>query len=154
MGLQHLFPAVEKRYPGSLWAVYFLGLLTVLSTARSLVHVFAPDGGAGSIAGIALHVAGGPNIVALFGQWGASQLVLALVQWLVLVRYRFLVPAMLALVACEQLLRLLSGALKPLQVATPPPGTYGTYLVLPLTLLFLWLSLRPVAPASRAGMLS
>ena len=121
MGLQHLFPAVEKRYAGSLWAVYFLGLLTVLSTARSLVHVFAPDGGAGSIAGIALNVAGGPNIVALIGQWGASQLILALMQWLVLVRYRFLVPAMLALVACEQLLRLLSGSLKPLLVATPPP---------------------------------
>jgi hypothetical protein len=68
-------------------------------------------------------------------------------QWLVLVRYRFLVPAMLALVACEQLLRLLSGSLKPLLVATPPPGAYGTYILLPLTLLFLWLSLRPAAAA-------
>ena len=150
MALHSLFPATDRRYAGSRWAVSFLALLTAIGTARSLVHVFAPDGGAASIAGIALNVGGGPNIVALFGQWGASQLILALVQWLVLIRYRFLVPAMLALVACEQLLRLLAGALKPLQVASPPPGAYGTYIVLPLTLFFLWLSLRPAAPASRA----
>jgi hypothetical protein len=42
------------------------------------VHIFAADGGANSIAGIAVDVEGGANIVAMFGQWGASQLLLAM----------------------------------------------------------------------------
>jgi len=111
-----------------------------------LVHLFAPDGGADSIAHIALNVAGGSNIVAIFSQWGASQLLLACVQWVVLLRYRFLMPAMLALVALEQLLRLLAGYLKPLQVESAPPGAYGTYIILVLSLVFLLLSLRPQRP--------
>jgi hypothetical protein len=40
------------------------------------------------------------------------------------------------------LLRLLAGSLKPLEVGSAPPGTYGTYIVLALSLLFLFLSLR------------
>lgn len=122
--------------------MFFLVLIAFVSTARSLVHLLAPDGGAGSIAGINLGVAGGANIVAVFGQWGASQLVLALLQWLVVLRYRFLVPAMLAVLVLEQLLRLLAGRIKPLQLDTPPPGAYGTYVVLALGLVFLALALR------------
>lgn len=145
MSFSPLFPAVDRAYEGHASAIYFLILLALTSTARSLVHLLAPDGGAHSIAGIALNVAGGPNIVALFGQWGASQLVLAGLQWLVLLRYRFLVPAMLAVAVMEQLLRLLAGSLKPLEVGSAPPGTYGTYIVLALALLFLGLSLRRAA---------
>jgi hypothetical protein len=113
-----------------------------MSTARSLVHLLAPDGGAHTIAGITLDVAGGPNIVALFGQWGASQLVLACLQWVVVLRYRFLVPAMLAIIVLEQLLRILAGRLKPLVLDSPPPGAYGTYAILGLALIFLALALR------------
>jgi hypothetical protein len=147
MSFNPLFPAVDRSYNGHISAIYFLVLLTLVSTARSLTHLLAPDGGAHSIAGIALNVTGGPNIVALFGQWGASQLVLAGLQWLVLLRYRFLVPVMLAVAVMEQLLRLLAGSLKPLEVGSAPPGTYGTYIVLALALLFLGLSLRRASPA-------
>ena len=142
MNINALFPSVAQPYQGHRSALYFLVLLALVSTARSLVHLLAPDGGANSIAGIALNVTGGTNIVALFGQWGASQLVLAAMQWVVVLRYRFLVPAMLALALTEQLLRLLAGSLKPLEVGSAPPGTYGTYIVLALSLLFLFLSLR------------
>jgi hypothetical protein len=124
----------------------FLTLVTIVSTARSLVHLFAPDGGAHTIAGIPLDVAGGPNIVAIFGQWGASQLVLACVQWVVVLRYRFLVPAMLAIVVLEQLLRILAGRLKPLVLDSPPPGAYGTYVILGLAMMFLALALRQRPP--------
>ena len=140
--IDRLLPRTEERYSGSQWSLGFLTLATVMSTARSLVHLIAPDGGAHTIAGIALDVAGGPNIVALFGQWGASQLVLACLQWLVVLRYRFLVPAMLAIIVLEQLLRLLAGRLKPLVLDAPPPGAYGTYVVLGLSLVFLALALR------------
>ena len=143
MSLDELLPRTSLQYRGSRWALWFFALVTVTSTARSLVHLFAPDGGAGTIAQIALNVAGGPNIVAIFSQWGASQLLLACVQWVVLFRYTFLVPALLALVTLEQLLRLLAGYLKPLQVESAPPGAYGTYIILVLSLVFLLLSLRP-----------
>jgi hypothetical protein len=140
--IDRLLPRTENRYSGSRWSLEFLILATVMSTARSLVHLLAPDGGAHTIAGITLDVAGGPNIVALFGQWGASQLVLACLQWVVVLRYRFLVPAMLAIIVLEQLLRILAGRLKPLVLDSPPPGAYGTYVILGLALIFLALALR------------
>jgi len=43
-----------------------------MSTVRSLVHIIKKDGGANSIAGIDISVAGGSNIVCIFAQWGAS----------------------------------------------------------------------------------
>jgi hypothetical protein len=143
--IKRLLPRAENHYSGSRWSLGFLTLATVMSTARSLVHLIAPDGGAQTIAGIALDVAGGPNIVAIFGQWGASQLVLACIQWMVILRYRFLVPAMLAIIIIEQLLRILAGRLKPLVLDSPPPGAYGTYVILGLALIFLALALRQQA---------
>jgi hypothetical protein len=140
--IDRLLPRTENRYSGSSWPLGFLTLVTIMSTARSLVHLIAPDGGAHTIAGIALDVTGGPNIVAIFGQWGASQLVLACLQWVVVLRYRFLVPAMLAIIVLEQLLRILAGRLKPLVLDSPPPGAYGTYIILGLAMMFLALALR------------
>jgi hypothetical protein len=140
--IDRLLPRTANRYSGSKWSLGFLILATVMSTARSLVHLIAPDGGAHTIAGIALDVTGGPNIVAIFGQWGASQLVLACLPWVVVLRYRFLVPAMLAIIVVEQLLRMLAGRLKPLVLDSPPPGALGTYVILGLALIFLALALR------------
>ena len=140
--IERLLPRADDPYSGSRWSLGFLILVTVMSTARSLTHLFAPDGGAHTIAGIELDVAGGPNIVAIFGQWGASQLVLACLQWAVVLRYRFLVPAMLAMIVIEQLLRILAGRVKPLVLDSPPPGAYGTYVILGLALIFLAIALR------------
>lgn len=137
-----LFPAVDAAYRGRKAPFWFLVLVAVISTARSLIHIFAADGGAQSIAGLDVEVAGGANIVAMFGQWGASQLLLSLFYWLVLLRYRFLVPAALVAVLLEQLLRIGVGLMKPVEVAAPPPGEIGSYLLLPLSLIALLLSLR------------
>jgi hypothetical protein len=49
--------------------------------------MFTPDGGAHSIAAIDIHVAGGANLIAIFAQWGASQLMLAFLYWIVIRRY-------------------------------------------------------------------
>ncbi len=139
-----LFPKVDVPYRGSKWPFYFLILIAVVSTARSLIHMFAPDGGAASIAGLDVAVAGGTNIIAIFGQWGASQLILALLYWVVILRYRFLTPLMLGVVVLEQVLRIDVGQLKPLQVAAPPPGAIGSQLLLPLALVALIWSLWPI----------
>ena len=124
---------------------YFLVLIAAVSTVRSLIHLFAPDVGAQSIAGIAVDSASGGAPVAIFAQWGASQLVLALIYWVVVLRYRALTPLMLAVIVAEQLLRLLAGHLKPLHLAAPPPGAYYTYALLPVALVMLLWSLRKPA---------
>jgi hypothetical protein len=142
MNGSRLIPPVAEEYEGPVIPYYCLVLVALVSTARSLVHIVAPDGGANSIAGLAVDVAAGTNIVAMFGQWGASQLILALFYWLAIFRYRFLVPAMLAAVTLEQALRIAVGQLKPVEVADPPPGEIGSYVLLPLSLLALLWSLR------------
>jgi len=142
MDWSRLLPPPCDDYRGSRLAFYFLVFVAVASTARSLIHIFAPDGGAGSIAGLAVDVEGGTNIVAMFGQWGASQLILALFYWLAILRYRSLVPFMLAMVVLEQALRIAVGQLKPVEVAAPPPGEIGSYILLPLSALALILALR------------
>lgn len=139
--LRFILPRPEWGYRGCRASFWFLVALTVLTTARSLVHVFAPDGGAGSIAGIDIAVAGGANIVAVFAQWGWTQLLLALVGWVVIARYRFLVPAVLLLQGLDWGGRALVGALKPFIVDAPPPGAYGNLVFVPLVAIALWFSL-------------
>jgi hypothetical protein len=48
-----LLPAVADNPRPNVPAYVFM-LIAVLSTIRSLIHIFAPDGGAGSIAGLDL----------------------------------------------------------------------------------------------------
>ena len=142
MDWSRFLPAVSEDYIGPRLPYYVLVLVAVVSTARSLVHILAPDGGASSIAGIALDGEDGANIVAMFGQWGASQLLLAVFYWLAILRYRFLVPFMLFIIFIEQALRIAVGQLKPVDAAAPPPGEIGSYVLLPLALLALIFSLR------------
>jgi hypothetical protein len=78
--------------------------------------------GAGSIAGIDTSIEGGDNLVALFAQSGWEQLLLALVGWVVIGRYRFLVPAVLLLQLLDWGGRTLVGVLKPMVIESPPPG--------------------------------
>jgi hypothetical protein len=139
--LRFILARPEWGYRGSRASLWFLVALTVLTTARSLVHVLAPDGGAGSIAGIDISVAGGANIVAVFAQWGWTQLLLALAGWVVIVRYRFLIPAVLLLQLLDWGGRTLVGVLKPFVVDAPPPGAYGNLVFVPLVAIALWFSL-------------
>ena len=142
MNWSSFLPPVAEEYQGPKASFYFLIFVAIVSTVRSLIHILAPNGGASSIAGIAVDVAGGASIVAIFGQWGASQLILALFYWLAILRYRFLVPFMLAIVFIEQALRIGVGQLKPVEVAAPPPGAIGSYILLLSALIALVLSLR------------
>jgi hypothetical protein len=126
-----------------------LAVLNVVGTARSLVHICAPDSGAQSIASMDTEVTGGKNIVALLGQWGGAQLLEAGVIWVVLWRYRGLVPLMLAVVTAEQFLRVGIGRSKPLVTAHTPPGALSKGL-LPAAAIALAISLNErEQPATR-----
>jgi len=139
-----LLPArADNTIPGMKLPVYVFALLAIVSTVRSCIHLLAPDGGAGSIAGLDLTVAGASGIVFAFALWGSAQLVYAFVQLAVAFRYRSLVPFMYVLLIIETLLRILVGRMKPVQFAHTPPGAVGNWIILPLAVLMLALSLRP-----------
>jgi len=145
--LAALLPATPSRYEGPALAWWFAAAYLLVVTARSVVHLLAPDGGAGSIATIDLSVAGGANIVAMFGQWGAMQLLLALLLWVLLLRYRGLAPLVLLVFLVEPLLRELSGRLKPIETLGTAPGAALNWAIVPVLAVVWWLSLRSRASA-------
>jgi hypothetical protein len=123
-----------------------VALYLAVITARSLVHLLAPDGGAESIATIDTSVAGGSNIIALFGQWGAIQLLLAALLWVLIARYPGLVPLVLVVLVLEPFLRAFAGHLKPVRTMGRAPGAALNWVVVPLLLVSLWLSVCPARP--------
>lgn len=75
-----LLPAkADNTIRGMKFPVYVFALIAIISTVRSLIHLLAPDGGAGSIAGMDLSVAGASGIIFAFALWGSSQLIYALI---------------------------------------------------------------------------
>ena len=137
-----LLPATaDNTIRGSKLPYYILILVAGIGTVRSLIHIFAPDGGAGSIAGMDLTVSGAAEVIFAFALWGSAQLIYALLQWVVIFRYRSLVPLMWGLQLLETLGRMLVGRLKPVTFAHTPPGAYQNYLYLALSILMLALAL-------------
>ncbi len=94
----------------------------VVAIVRSCVHLFSADGGAQSIAGIDIAVEGGNNIVALFHQWGAIQLILAVVLAVLFARYPGLTPLVLLALVADPVLRDIAGQIMPVTSTTTPPG--------------------------------
>jgi hypothetical protein len=106
-----------------------------------LISIFLPDGGAGSIAGMDVEVEGGNNIIAMFGQWGFSQLLLAGLMWVIIFKQRHLVPLALLFQTLDWGGRILVGLLKPVEIASTPPGEVGSYILFPLCVIALWFSM-------------
>jgi hypothetical protein len=137
-----LLPAkIDNTIRGSRIPFYVFALYAIVSLVRSCIHLLAPDGGAGSIAGMDLSLAGADGIIFAFALWGSSQLILAVMQLLVVFRYRSFVPFMYLMLMLEVLLRELVGKTKPVTFADTPPGAIGNQLILPLAALMLGLSL-------------
>ena len=97
-------------------------LFLLVVVVRSSVHLFAEDGGANSIAGIDISIAGGGNIVAIFHQWGAIQLLLSSLLVLLFFRYPGLTPLILLALDLDPVLRSIAGAIAPIAVEGTPPG--------------------------------
>ena len=137
-----LLPAkVDNVIRGTKIPFYIFALYTIVSTVRSCIHLLSPDGGAGTIAGMDLSVAGADGIIFAFALWGSSQLLFALIQLLAVIRYRSLIPFMWLMLALEVLLRELVGAMKPITFAHTPPGAIGNQIILPLAVVMVVWSL-------------
>ena len=133
-------PSTNAEYAGARLSAQFLALLAVLTIVPGCIHTFLPDGGAGSIAGIDLGACG-PTIIALFAWAGPTQIALGLVMLVVSLRYRSLVPLVLAVVLLERSLHALTGWVTK---AGPhhPPEHYAVLVGVPLLAVALIGSLR------------
>jgi hypothetical protein len=140
--LSLLMPADTASYRGPRFIVYFLAAYNAVGTVRSLIHIGAPDSGAQSIATMDVDAKSGQNVIAMLGQWGGAQLLMAAMIWVVLWRYRGLVPLMIAGVLAEQVLRVVVGEFKPIVSSRTPPGALSR-IMLPLALVVLVLALIP-----------
>jgi hypothetical protein len=98
-----------------------------------------PDGGASSIAGINTSGTDGSNLIAIFGQWGTTQLVLVILYWILFIYDDSYMTLIFGLLALEYLLRLIEGRIKSLHSSKTPPGVILSYVILPLSFIFmLW----------------
>lgn len=139
--LEWLFPStVTNQVKGYKIASSLFLFISIVSIGRSLIHFLAPDGGAGTIAGIDLSFAGSQSVVFAFGLWGVSQLIYGFLQFLVAIRYRSLVPLMCLILIVETLGRMLVGIMKPPILLHTPPGGIANYLILPFAIAMLILT--------------
>jgi hypothetical protein len=140
--LSLLAPSTNADYAGSPLAAHFLTLVGVLTILPGLIHTFLPDGGAGVIAGLDLSQ-NGATIVGVFAWAGATQIVWGTTLALASLRYRSLVPILLALVGVERTLIALNvWVLKPSATGHHPPEAYATLVAIPLVVAALVASLR------------
>jgi hypothetical protein len=133
---------LDNSFRGNRIAVIVFALITVFTLARSCIHIFAPDGGASSIAGINTSVEGGSNVISMFAFWGLAQLLMGLVYLAVFFRYKSLIPFMYMLIIIEYSGRVLIGMVKPLIVSHTPPGAIGDYILIPLAIVMLILCFK------------
>jgi len=139
-----LLPAsTNHQYTGARAAVVFLGIAAALTIVPGLIHTFLPDGGMQTIAHLDVGDRGA-LVRGVFAWEGATQLALGAAMALVALRHRPLTPFFLLLVLLESGLMALEGwVFLPPSGGHHPPEHYASVAVIPLTLLFLGLSLRP-----------
>ena len=117
-----IFPKNPKKYGGFTFVrvIAFIFMLVVFT--RSCVHLFSADGGAESIAGIDTNVAGGQNIIAIFHQWGAIQLLLISLMMLIFFVYQGLTPLIILFLSLDAPFRALAGMMGKIESTHTPPG--------------------------------
>ncbi|TDT96414.1 hypothetical protein DFO45_1606 [Azorhizobium sp. AG788] len=131
---------LDNSFPGHPAVVWIFVALTLVTLGRSLFHMFAPDGGAQSVAHIPLSTypaAAASTIIFVFALWGLSQLLMGLVYVVALIRYRGLIPLLLLLMAAEYAGRMLVATYRVLETTATPPGAVADHLTLPLALILL-----------------
>ncbi len=122
LDIKKVFPNNPSKFEGfriiRLIALLFMFVMVV----RSCIHLFATDGGAQSIAGIDTSVEGGDNIIAIFHQWGAIQLILAILLLVLFFGYPGLTPLILLTLTLDPILRFVAGQQMSLTTTGTPPG--------------------------------
>jgi len=144
--LNKIFPTVaDNQYPGHKIALWFFYLITAVTMVRSLIHMLKDDGGAQSIATIPLDTytdAGAATVILIFSYWGLSQLMFGIIQLIVALRYRSLIPLMYLMLIIEWGGRFLISLWKPIETAGQAPGGIGNMILPFVCLIMFFLSIR------------
>jgi len=122
LDIKKVLPKDTSTYNGHKFIRIITAAYLLIVVIRSCVHLFAADGGANSIAGIDVSVEGGDNIIAIFHQWGAIQLILAGLLVLLFFRYPGLTPLVVLTLAIDPIMRSIAGQMMPVTSQSTPPG--------------------------------
>ena len=148
-----ILPAqIDNHYRGLKISQYAFFLITAVTLVRSLIHVFAPDGGSQSIATIPLDsysAEAASTVILMFSLWGLSQLLMGIVYLGVSLKYRSLIPAMYVLVIFEYAMRIVIGQMKPILTTGTAPGSIENWIMVPVCIVLLALSLIPAKAAKQ-----
>jgi hypothetical protein len=122
LDMKKLLPNNPAKFEGFQAVRIVTAIYLLVMVVRSCIHLFAADGGAQSIAGIDTSVEGGNNIIAIFHQWGAIQLILAVLLFVVFFRYPGFTPLILLTLALDPVMRFIAGQMMSLTSTGTPPG--------------------------------
>ena len=120
--LEKVIPDVPSVFEGSQFVRIATALILCVMVVRSCIHLFTADGGAQRIATIDTSVEGGDNIIAVFHQWGASQLILAVLLVVLFFAYPGLTPLILLTMALDPVMRFVASRVKAVTSTRTPPG--------------------------------
>lgn len=120
--IKKLLPNNPAKFEGVRAVRIVTAIYLLVMVVRSCIHLFAADGGAQSIAGIDTSVEGGNNIIAIFHQWGAIQLILAVLLFVLFFRYPGFTPLILLTLALDPVMRFIAGQMMSLTSTGTPPG--------------------------------
>ena len=122
LDINKVFPLDPSIYEGFLFVRIIAALLLFVVVVRSCIHLFAADGGAQRIAGIDTSVEGGKNIIAMFHQWGAIQLILAVLLYVLFFRYPGFTPLIVLTLASDPVMRFVASRVLSVTSTRKPPG--------------------------------
>ena len=120
--IKELLPKNPTKFEGVRAVRIVTAIYLLVMVVRSCIHLFAADGGAQSIAGIDTSVEGGNNIIAIFHQWGAIQLILAVLLFVLFFRYPGFTPLILLTLALDPVMRFIAGQMMSVTTTGTPPG--------------------------------
>jgi hypothetical protein len=120
--IKKLLPKDPAKFEGVRAVRIVTAIYLLVMVVRSCIHLFAADGGAQSIAGIDTSVEGGNNIIAIFHQWGAIQLILAVLLFVLFFRYPGFTPLILLTLALDPVMRFIAGQMMSVTSTGTPPG--------------------------------
>ena len=120
--INKVFPVAPSIFEGSQVVRIAAAVILCVMVVRSCIHLFTADGGAQRIATIDTSVAGGNNIIAMFHQWGATQLILAVLLVVLFFRYPGFTPLILLTMALDPVMRFVASRVKAVTSTKTPPG--------------------------------
>ena len=122
LDINKVFPMDPSMYEGFLFVRIATALLLFVVVVRSCIHLFTSDGGAQRIAGIDTSVEGGKNIIAMFHQWGAIQLILGVLLYVLFFRYPGFTPLIVLTLAFDPVMRFVASRVSSVTSTRRPPG--------------------------------